>query len=194
MKKDQSGFGVIETLIVGMVIIAIAVVGFVVFKHNNKTSAVTPITQTLTKKSKSTSGPAQSTIYIKPWGVEIPLSDGIKDAYYTVTGSNTDANGLPNTAWLSLTSLNAAGCDISTTGPTATATPVGSIIRALPTATDPVSGDLYTKEYPGGVMINDYYYGYAPWKSSTCVSAATLQAIDAAFLAALQKATIVAAD
>lgn len=120
---------------------------------------------------------------IKAWSVKLPLSAPIQDAYYSTMNSGTGADGLPNTAWLSLRSLDTNGCDIAATGPSVTEDPIGSIIRVLPSDRDPVSNMLYTQEYPGGVTIGGYYYAFVPWKHNTCASASTLKIIDSAFVA-----------
>ena len=66
---------------------------------------------------------------------------------------------------------------------------LGAITRTLPTDKDPVSGKLFTELEPNGAIINGYYYGFADegLKSRTCVPAVTVQALDAAFAAAIRK-------
>jgi len=191
-RKNQLGFSPVIVLVAIVVVAVIAVAGLVVHNHNHKQndSKLPSIqTKTTTQQKSPQINSTQQYLSITEWGVRLPLSSGIQDAYYTVAGSNKGSDGLPNTAWLGLTSLNSTGCDISNVGPSANATPVGSIIRALPTDTDPVSGSLYTTEDPNGVTIGSYYYAYVTWKNNTCVSAPTLQSINSAFATAAKLAS-----
>lgn len=195
-RTNQSGFGTIEIVLVLAVVAVLAVTGLVVYQHHTSTSAKitaaanSPSTTTQPKSTPTTQPAQTATQYltITEWGVKLPLSSTIQDAYYTVKGSNTCADGLPNTTWLGLTSLNSSGCNIDNTGPSSTASPIGSIIRVAPTDRDPVSGSLYTQQDPNGVTIGNYYYAYAPWKNKTCASATTLQSIDSAFGTAAKNA------
>ena len=124
-KRDQSEFSVVEVSLVSLVVAVLAVSGFVVYQRHKsisaKNSVATSTSQTTTQpQSSTTTQPATTTMQyltIKEWGVKLPLSSAISDAFYTVEGSNIGADNLPNTAWLGLTSLNGTGCNISTTGP-----------------------------------------------------------------------------
>jgi hypothetical protein len=143
-----------------------------------------------TKSQQSTPSKTETTtkyLVIKEWGVELPLSSAVSDAYYTVQGSSTGTDGLPDTAWIGLASLNASGCDIATTDPSSSATPLGSVIRVLPTDTDPVTGELYAHQDPNGVTINGFYYAFLPWKNATCAPANALQTDDKAFAMAIKE-------
>lgn len=174
--------------------IGIAAIGYLLVQHYT-TKPTNPAANTTQAAQMTTSGqqtnattqaqqPAATYLSIKEWGVKLPLSANVEDAYYTTEGSNTGADGLPNTAWLGISSLNNTGCNIGATGPTAKATPIGSIIRVLPTEHDPVKQTPYTQLYPNGVMINGYYYAFVPWKNQTCAPQATIQSIDSAFTTA----------
>lgn len=185
-QSKQTGFSVIEGMLAALVLVALAGVSFTVYQRVKSSATTTdaatnPNQSTNQQPVTTTPAPTVSYLTIKEWGVKLPLSDSIKDAYYTFKGSNNGSDGLPNTAWLGLTSLNTNGCDISTTGPSSTNKPIGSILRVLPTDQDPVTGSPYKQEYPNGVTIGSYYYGYAPWKNNTCTSAASLQSIDTGF-------------
>jgi Prokaryotic N-terminal methylation motif len=185
-RSNQAGFSIVEAVLVVAVIGIMGAAGWFVYQHNRTlstgaTSNPNPSSNQQTITPSTTPAPTVSYLAIKEWGLKLPLSDSIKDAYYTVEGSNNGADGLPNTAWLGLTSLNSTGCNISTTGPSATASPVGSILRVLPTDRDPVSGELYTQQYPNGATVGGYYYAYKPWNNRHCASATTLQSIDSAF-------------
>jgi len=178
-----------------LVVAVLAVGGLVVYQHHKPSSATnsaaTSPTQT-TSQSQNTAttqaAPTVAYLTIKEWGVKLPLSNSIKDAYYSI-GGNVGKDGLPNTAWLGLASLNSHGCN-ATNDDSPSFKPIGSIVRVLPTDTDPVSGKLYTQLDPNGTTINGYYYGYSSWsrKNSSCASATTLQSTDASFNAAAKSA------
>ena len=186
---EQSGFSVIEVLLAVLVVAALAVTGLVVYQHHKpnsaKNSAATGTSQTTTQPSNTTTTqPAPTTtqyLTIKEWGVKLPLSSAINDAYYSV-GGNVGTDGLPNTMWLGLTSLNSSGCNASNED-SPSFKPIGAIVRVLPTNHDPGTGKLYTQQDPNGTTINGYYYGYTSniSKDSSCSSATTLQSIDSAF-------------
>jgi len=187
--SKQTGFSIVEGVLAILVVLALGATSFAVYQRIKSSSTTTDAASNpnqSTNQQPVTTAPAPTVTYltIKEWSVKLPLSDSIKDAYYTFEGSNSGSDGLPNTAWLGLTSLNCTGCNISTTGPTDTNKPIGSIFRVLPTDRDPVTGSLYTQQYPNGVTIGSYYYGYAPWENKSCASATTLQSIDTAFSAA----------
>lgn len=203
-QEHQSGFSTVEILLVVLVIAVLAVSGSVVYLHHKtttaaKTNAATtnPAQSTGQQTSTTTTQPATTTtqyITVKEWGVKLPLSDSIKDAYYVVpTGISDDSDGKPSAIDFGLTSLNSS-CGTVTGGPT-DYNSLGSIIRALPTDTDPVSGKLYTQLDPNGVTIGGYYYGYADAsiKNKTCSSQTTLQSIDSAFATAAKNTAAVTA-
>jgi type II secretory pathway pseudopilin PulG len=194
-REHQSGFGTVEVLLVVLVVAILAVGGFVVYqRHNNtstKTNAATSTSQTNTQQSNTTSTQSQPPSYltIKEWGVKIPLSSSISDAYYVIPqGISNDADGKPSAINFGLASLNSS-CGTVTGGPT-DYNSLGSIVRALPTDTDPVSGKLYTQLDPNGVTIAGYYYGYADasLKSKTCISSTSVQSVDSAFATAVKSA------
>jgi len=185
-KRDQSGFSVIEALLVVLVIAALAVTGFLVYqrhKSGTKTAIATNSPQTSTAKQSAQA--ATQYLTISEWGVKVPLSDPIKDAYYNVKDSNI-TDGLPNTAWLGLKSLDGSTeCNASLMGTIHTETTgVGAFGRAHPTDHEPVKGTLYTQLYPGVTIGNYYYFYISGIKGKTCAPQATLQAIDSAFATA----------
>jgi hypothetical protein len=185
-RTNQSGFGTLAIVLVLAVVAVLAVSGIVVYQHHKSISAKNGAAASQTQ---TTTQPAQTTtqyLTIKEWGVKMPLSSAISDAYYKTEGSNNGTDGLPNTAWLGLTSLNSTDCNISTTGPSAKATPLGDVVRVLPTDLEPIKGKPYSQLYPG-VTIGKYFYGYvASATNTTCSSATTLQGIDSAFTAAVK--------
>jgi hypothetical protein len=187
--RNQSGFSAIEVLLIVFVVAALAATGLVVYQRHKqsvaKSSAAIGTTQTTgQQKSGTTTQPATQYLDIKEWGVKLSLSSAINDAYYSA-GGNVSKDGLPNTVWIGLTSLNSTGCNATNTD-SPSFKPLGAIVRVLPTDKDPGSGKLYTQQDPNGTTINGYYYGYASniIKDSSCASATTLQSIDSAFATA----------
>ena len=72
---------------------------------------------------------AQQYLVISQWGIKLPLSDDIADAYYVVSTSSQDAQGKPNTMWLGLKSLDdvdSCAADQANHG----GTPLGALIKA----------------------------------------------------------------
>lgn len=189
LKKIQEGFGVLPIILIVLVVAAIGGVGWTVYQNNktkptgasqdNSSNNQQSVDQ---QPSDSTPDPTVTYLEIKEWGVKLPLSENIKDGYYTFIGSNQGNDGKPNTAWIGLNSLNASGCNIAEAGPKANATPLGSIVRVLPDEKHPVQGKAYTELYPNGATINGYYYAYIVWQNKSCASKEALNAIDSAFI------------
>lgn len=147
------------------------------------------VSNAATNVSKANTGTknAQQYLDVKEWGVRLPLSSAISDAYYVVSTSSKDSNGQPDTVWLGLKSLDSKGCAAAQAN-TGGSYPISALLRIDPIATDPVSGTLYTKLDPNGVTIKGYYYTYhSGIEGKTCASQAKLNAIDAAFKAAANK-------
>jgi len=204
MKKlslNNKGFGLVGVLLVILVLAAAGGTGAYVYhkNHKAKTSTTTSNSSSSSKTSNNSSTTTQgsnstqnqqSHLTIKEWGVKLPLSDAIKDAYYVVSTSSQDANGQPNTMWLGLTSLNSKGCNAALANQ-GQSTQLGALLRVSPTETDPVSGTPYKQLYPNGVTIGNYYYAYKSWtKNKTCASQSQLQAIDSAFANAAKSAVV----
>lgn len=179
-----------ELLLVVLVVALLAVIGAVVYQHyqpsNARSSTQTSTTHTgTTQTSPTTPQPATQYLTIKEWGIKMPLSDSIKDAYYVVgKGSSDGPGGPPTTMWLGLTSLSGPNC-VPSNNDFGKRGALGAIVSTLPTDTDPVSGQSYTQEYPNGAVISGHYYFYQSWlKNNPCASESTLQPIDGAFAAA----------
>jgi hypothetical protein len=161
-------------------------------QHSGGKNDSHPVTNTpvgmAQQEAAVTSKPEQAAtkrMYVKEWGVQLPLQNSVGDAYYVVSNSTHDPEtGQPNTVWVGLNSLNGTSCDATRMNKAADATPVGAVIRVKPSETDPVSGMTYTQKYPNGVTIDGYYYAYLPWKNKDCTSKTKLQSVDAAFGAA----------
>lgn len=132
--------------------------------------------------TNSSTAQFQTTGYlvVPEWGIKVPLSASIKDAYYTPNKLGTyGADGRPAQMLVGLKSLDSHGCAVAND-----AAPV-LLFRTSPSAVDPVSGDPVTKDYPG-VTIGSYFYGYSLTQSTTCENAATFQTLDAAFTVAVK--------
>ena len=167
--EDHSGFSAVEVLVVLTVVAVLAATGLVQYQHHKSTSA-----------KSSTGTRPQSTEYltIYEWGVKIPLSSAISDAYYTsIFASSQGSDGEPNQFSLGLKSLDSSGCAAANG-----AAPV-LLFRTSPTKIDPVSNKPVSKEGPG-VTIGNYFYGYSLTKSKTCDSPTTFQHLDSAMTTA----------
>jgi hypothetical protein len=118
-----------------------------------------------------------------------PLSSAVSDAYYVpIPGVSLDADGKPSAIGLGLISLNSSCGALPT--PTDYAAgygdSLGGIIRAQPTDTDPISGQLMSQKYPGGVTLNGYYYAYFSRTAAlTCAATNTFQSMNSAFTIAV---------
>jgi hypothetical protein len=195
LNKSSNGFGALNIMIAILTVLVIGVVGWYVIDHKNKThnnSAATPSSSTeSTSQPNSIQLPASAPTYlsIKEWGVSIPLSSGISDAYYVVNSSSVDAKGTPSSVLVGLKSLDSNGCATANTNSGQTGA-LGLIGRSAPTEKDPVSGDLITKKYPNGTTIGNYYYFFQDRTNGlTCASAESLQNISFSFAAAAKNIT-----
>lgn len=188
-RTKQSGFGIVQALIIVVIIVAIGAGGWFVYQHN-RTQSTDAAGNPTGQQTNNTPTQSVSYLTITEWGVKLPLTSGIKDAYYTVGTGSVDQNGQPNTMWLGLRSLD-GDCDATKANQAGATTisAIGSFDRALPTDTDPISGTLYTKLYPGKTIGNYYYFYMTNSKSKTCTSTNGLQSIDAAFATAAQNTT-----
>jgi hypothetical protein len=192
-REHQSGFSAITGLLVVLAIVVISGAGWLAYQHNRTkvTNAAAGSTQSSTQQPATTTttqpAPTVAHLTLKEWGVKLPLSDSIKDAYYIpgISGKGTD--GLPNQMWIGLKSLDGNGCTATNnSGP-------ALIFRVLPTDTDPVSGQLLTQKYPNGATVGRYYYGYEDFTTSGSNSCkapqTTLQTVHAS-LANATKGTV----
>lgn len=97
-KLNQKGFAALEAILIIVALLIAGGTGYYIYSANKKTSntlntaskvaSSSPPKTTKKKpsKSKSTSSSAangQKYLVIKEWGVELPLSNSIQDAYYT---------------------------------------------------------------------------------------------------------------
>lgn len=180
MKKFSKGWAALP--LIGLIAVSLVFVNSSSHKRRSDNIKFT---------ADTTSSQTTATQYldIKEWGVELPLTSNVSDAYYVVPqGISLDADGKPSGVYVTSASLTGSCGNIST-GNTSRSIEksVGEIVRVLPTATDPVTGKLYTQELPDGVTVDDYYYGYSSNLSNNgCASTSTLQSIDSSFSAAVK--------
>jgi hypothetical protein len=202
-KNNQDGFGAIEALLVCLVIIVLGATSFLVFKHSHKTStktASTPASQTPAKQPTTgtiqAEQPAPKYLTIKEWGVRLPLSDSIKDAYYLADTNSKGSDGITKQIYVGLKSVDNDGCAvISANGVNSKGQvqAVAIIFRAKPTDEDPVTGKPYSEKTPIGATIGGYFYGYESFAnvdSTDCkVPQTTADSVNSAFASALKAAS-----
>jgi hypothetical protein len=184
--SNSRGFAVWAVLAAALAIGVLGTGYFVWQRHNadvlknaqaqTNTNAKQPIAQNPSEQNLAS-------MRVAEWGVSVPLTDPIKDAYFVVSDSSVGRDGKPDTLWLGLTSLNSKGCAVGQKDSEGVMQyPMGALLRTPLDAKDPVEGTPVTEMYPGGTTIDDYYYSYKSATSDkTCASRETLNSIDAAF-------------
>ena len=199
-RQTQSGNTSLIIVLIIVMIALLGVTGYFVYatNHNNAplTSTTVGTSSQLSPKSSATNPsavqPAPQYLDITQWGVKLPLSSTISDAYYVVSVSSVQPDGVPDMVLLGLRSLNSSTCYAS--GPnTGKNTSIGALSRALTTQTDPVSGALVSQKDPYGTVIGSYYY-FLPISSdgvrtNPCATGAALQNIVSAFEVAAEHIT-----
>lgn len=151
-RDGQSGFGIVEALVIVVVIGIIGAAGFLVYQHNKtKLTGATTGPATANQGTQTTTPPPTpiaKTLDIKEWGVHMSLDNTTASLYYYINPS------LPDVAYLSLR-------DIVAVAPTCAAEkgPLGAISRLTPAQhQDALSGKLHS--VPGSIQIGNYWYGY----------------------------------
>ena len=183
----QIGFGTVEFSLVILLAVVVGLAGVLVYQRHDKTnmlkstaSTTSSLPSSQTERTAPTQPPATTTQYlaIKEWGIKLPLTDSIKDAYYVVATNSTD------TLWLGLSSLDTSSCKASLGNTAGANAPIGAIVRVTSTELEPVQGKPYSQLYPGATVGNYYYAYISGTKGKSCASTATLQSIDSAFATA----------
>jgi Tfp pilus assembly protein PilV len=168
----QSGFAVIEAVLIAIILGIIGFVGWYVMNSNNKTqqqlnSAVKESSATAAKSSKSSksSSATKSTMFVfKEFGVQITLPDSLKDLSYTAKqvdmGDGTTATSL----FLNYPSLATAidACN-TTKGSTGNFAAIGKGSGQFPADPTPdiggllkqFSGFYISTSYPNGIPCGD---------------------------------------
>ncbi len=193
-RADQSGLAITQTLLIIAVVVVVGIIGGLVYRHNNKTvnnatSPNPPTDQQQVANNNQTTQQPQPLI-IKEWGVQLPLSESIADAYYAPSTGGRGFDGIVNQIYISVKSLDGSGCTATGNGDNhngVLSTPA-MILRTKPTEVDPVTNKTYPQEYPDGVTVGGYFYAYQkvadPSASGCKASPATLQEVDSAIAAA----------
>ncbi len=145
--RNQSGFSVIEVLLVVLVVAVLVVIGFMVYQRHKpsfaKNSAATNHTQITTQPVQTTT----QYLNIKEWGVRLRLDSDTTSLYYYIKLN------LPNVAYLSLKT-------ISDVAPVCAAdkTSLGAIVRLTPAEQQTApNADVSVR---GTIQIGNYWYGY----------------------------------
>jgi hypothetical protein len=160
-RGNQKGFAALESLLILVIIAIIGGVGYYVWHSKKQTKNVADSSQLSTIKKSSTVSDNQKTkssLTIKEWGIKIPLTDQIKDAYYT-----PDSGTLTETFTLRVHSLDGEpACTTSEQMP--------AYIKRISSA------DLHYLEsqhevsaIPPGADIDGYYYYIGIDKEDNCV-------------------------
>jgi hypothetical protein len=192
-KIKQSGFNIIEAVIAIAIIGALAGGSWLVYQHIKQSATRTAAASNPNQSSQTITPQAPTITYlnIQEWGIKLPLSTTIKDAYYVPSSQNHAADGTPLAMFIGLKSLDAAGCNAHTANtPGGISTILGTIIRIAPTDVDHVSGVEYVKEWPSAT-IGQYAYALHDVTSfRTCASSNTLKSIGTALSNATKSATV----
>lgn len=194
-RNKQTGFSIVETVVVVAVIVVLGAAGWAVYQRTKqsatKTDAASNPNQSTQQTTTTPPAPTVTYLDIQEWGIKLPLSDAIKDAYYVPSSQNRAADGTPLAMFIGLKSLDAAGCNAHTANtPGGTITTLATIIRIAPTDVDHVSGVEYVNEWPSAT-IGQYAYALHDVTSfRTCASSDTLKSIGAALSNATKSATL----
>lgn len=98
--KNESGFSVVEAILIVVIVALIGVVGWLVYKNHHKTThvnttntSVTQPTMSTSTKSTTTTTPVQTAKYlaVAQLGIKIPLNSTIADLSYSWDPSQSDA-------------------------------------------------------------------------------------------------------
>jgi len=148
MKKNQSGFALIEGLLIILIIAIIGFGGYYVWHTQKQTDKTLDTAAATSQKAASTAAqaPAQKYLTIKEWGVKIPLTAPDQDAYYVI---KTDR---PDTAYLSLKKYQNTECSADNTS-------IGAYFRFTKDQTDDLNGSTLISENPDAPRVGNYYFG-----------------------------------
>lgn len=149
LKKNESGFGVVGGTLIALVFVLLSVVGYLVYKNQNKTTnssmpktdkSVTVTIPATPSNTTPKTDPNTGYLIIKEWGVKVKLEDSDKVTYVM----NGTPNGSPNAD--STTSIAALRLKDSVTASEACRA-LGMSIAQLTAATN-------------ATKIGKYYYGF----------------------------------
>ncbi len=164
IKSSQSGFGILELLLIVLMAGIIGGTGYYVWRSYNQTNnslkAVASSTNQLIKR-KTTSSTTATTVkpvatastdqylVIKEWGVRMKLSPELADAYYAFAPNETTS------AYLSTKSLVAVAPSCAPL-----ATSIGAIYRQTEAEYQAASQASSGDNPPGNIKIGKYHYGF----------------------------------
>ncbi len=190
LRNNESGFGVVEIILVLVIVALIGAVGYLVYKNHSKT-VVTPVAATTTTKPATTSPAKTATlstatpvananlIKLSELGVEITVPDSIKDLTYkvfTYTGTSAalhDDSGKP----LATTQANMSTSSLlaDNTSCTPASSPLGILFKVDGTyPTNPTSDNA------GGKLVKQFggfYIGYSGGSAGGCDATQQRQAV-----------------
>lgn len=144
--KKQSGFTIIETLLVLILVAIIGFTGYYVWNSQKQTNKSLDVTNdsTQTTAHKKTNASSQKYLTLSEWDVKIPLTSALIDAYYVFQ------NGA---VYLSLNSYKGTDC-------AADSVSLGAISRFTASDRDSDTGVTLLSEFPEAVKVGQYYYNY----------------------------------
>jgi prepilin-type N-terminal cleavage/methylation domain-containing protein len=150
-KHKQSGFTVIEVLLVLILIAIVGFAGYYVWHSQKDTDNAKNVANKSSQTTSNATKPAasksdQQFLTIKEWGVKLPLNADLAGAYYIRQA------GLPNVAYLSVTSYKGTNC-------AADQTSLGAINRFTASNKDD-DGNTMVSDFPTAVKVGSYYYVY----------------------------------
>lgn len=192
----QKGFGALEIVIICFIILALGLIGYFIFaRQSNSPNSVAnqPSDQTKTEQTPDSNStaidPAKPSLEIKEWGVQLPLSDEIKDTYYVMSTGSKGSDGQPNKVFLGRTALDNNNCKAAGNNE-GKDTSIGAVVKISVTEKDPVTGNLLTAQYPDGTKIGDNYYFYQFYKNTNCkAEASVIQNTSSSFSTAVKAIT-----
>jgi type II secretory pathway pseudopilin PulG len=150
-KREQSGFSVIEVLLVVLVVVVLVGSGIVVYQRYKSTSAKTSAATNATQPQNTTATqPAQTTtqyLNIKEWGVRLTLNSTTASMYYYMNPQVSDV------AYVSLKT-------ISDVAPKCAADKfaLGAISRLTETEQQNATANSSSLNQPGTIHIGNYWY------------------------------------
>jgi prepilin-type N-terminal cleavage/methylation domain-containing protein len=104
--SKQSGFSIVEFLIVIVVIGLFAVGSWAVYQRTKQRATRTGAASNPSQSNTSLLGRTVTYLDIREWGIKLPLSDTIRDAYYVPGDQNRAADGTPLAMYIGMKSYS----------------------------------------------------------------------------------------
>src|SRR6266699_2108874 len=104
-REHQSGFSIVEAVIVVIAIGVIGTVGWFIYQHNKTKPTDAASNGQPTQQTTTTTAPTGAILDIKEWGVHMTLDSTTASLYYNIK------TNLPNVAYLSLKTISAIAPD-----------------------------------------------------------------------------------